>query len=236
MLESFVLLSGLSILTLAFSILYARRIRDTQKRYLQAKNALKDIILSFNRQVEKQGDQLEAFLSKFEALSGRQRDLTEVLEDHKGRLRTFAGKVDSLSNLRTAATRIDALERNLNNVNSMKDTLTQKIVELENQLTKQKETETEIETAIPIRRDRALAFLTETELTVLEFLALEGEKTAPQIRDRTGLSREHTARLMKKLYEKGYLERRVGKTPFTYRLKEEMQKLLKKTSRASSDA
>jgi len=58
---------------------------------------------------------------------------------------------------------------------------------------------------------------------------LEGPKTAPEIKDRIRLSREHTARLMKKLYEEGYLERDTSKIPFKYRVKKEMEKLLKKT-------
>ena len=43
------------------------------------------------------------------------------------------------------------------------------------------------------------------------------------------LTREHTARLMKKLYEGGYLERRAEKTPYAYSVKEEMLKLLRKS-------
>jgi DNA-binding MarR family transcriptional regulator len=78
-----------------------------------------------------------------------------------------------------------------------------------------------------------LAQLTETELLVLEFLSTEGEKTAPEIKDKVKLSREHTARLMKKLYEKGYLERSSNKIPFTYRLKEEMQRFLNKPEQKS---
>jgi tRNA G46 methylase TrmB len=43
------------------------------------------------------------------------------------------------------------------------------------------------------------------------------------------LTREHTARLMKKLYQGGYLERRTDKAPYAYRVKEEMLKILKKS-------
>ena len=81
---------------------------------------------------------------------------------------------------------------------------------------------------MPIKRDKAMASLTETEVTVLEFLSAEGPKTAPEIKEKVQLSREHTARLMKKLYEEGYLERETGKLPFKYSVKKEMEKLLKK--------
>jgi DNA-binding IclR family transcriptional regulator len=68
----------------------------------------------------------------------------------------------------------------------------------------------------------------------LEMLAAEGAKTAPEIKERVQLSREHTARLMKKLYEEGYLERETNKIPFKYSVKKEMENLLKKPENAQA--
>ena len=79
-----------------------------------------------------------------------------------------------------------------------------------------------------IKRDKAMAALTDTEIAVLEMLSKEGAKTAPEIKERVHLSREHTARLMKKLYEEGYLEREAGKIPFKYSIKKEMDSLMQK--------
>jgi DNA-binding Lrp family transcriptional regulator len=62
----------------------------------------------------------------------------------------------------------------------------------------------------------------------LKLLADDSPKTAPEIREEIKLTREHTARLMKKLYEEGYLERSTQKIPYTYRIKKEMLKLLEK--------
>lgn len=87
---------------------------------------------------------------------------------------------------------------------------------------------------MPIKRDKAMASLTETEVTVLEFLSFEGPKSAPEIKEKVGLSREHTSRLMKKLYEEGYLERETGKLPFKYSAKKEMEKLLKKPEQSTA--
>jgi DNA-binding MarR family transcriptional regulator len=94
--------------------------------------------------------------------------------------------------------------------------------------------ELKMEPVIPIRRDKAMAALTDTEIAVLEMLVAEGAKTAPEIKERVQLSREHTARLMKKLYEEGYLERETGKIPFKYNVKKEMENLLKKTENTQS--
>jgi Fic family protein len=117
----------------------------------------------------------------------------------------------------------------LRDIITSQETLTSRITRLEEQ-TKHTPppTETSVEAAITIRRDKALAPLTQTELSALELFASEGPKTAPEIKERIKLSREHTARLMKKLYESGYLERDTNKIPFKYNVKKEMEKLLKK--------
>jgi CRP-like cAMP-binding protein len=59
---------------------------------------------------------------------------------------------------------------------------------------------------------------TPTELQVLTMLANEGPKSAPEIGLAVGRSREHTARLMKKLYEEGYIRRDQARIPFRYSL------------------
>ncbi len=51
-------------------------------------------------------------------------------------------------------------------------------------------------------------------------LLLEGPKTARQIESVIGRSREHTARLMKKLFEMGYVSRDMASKPYTYTITE----------------
>jgi predicted transcriptional regulator len=57
---------------------------------------------------------------------------------------------------------------------------------------------------------------TPTELQVLTLLAEEGPKSAPEIGRFVGRSREHTARLMKKLFGEGYVRRDQSRIPFRY--------------------
>jgi CRP-like cAMP-binding protein len=57
---------------------------------------------------------------------------------------------------------------------------------------------------------------TPTELQVLTLLANEGPKSAPEIGRFVGRSREHTARLMKKLFDEGYVRRDQARIPFRY--------------------
>jgi len=57
---------------------------------------------------------------------------------------------------------------------------------------------------------------TPTELQVLTLLAEQGPKSAPEIGRVVGRSREHTARLMKKLFDEGYVRRDPTRIPFRY--------------------
>ena len=75
----------------------------------------------------------------------------------------------------------------------------------------------------PIRTDPSVvqpgslnSITTPTELQVLTLLADEGPKSAPEIGRVVGRSREHTARLMKKLFDEGYVRRDQTRIPFRY--------------------
>src|SRR5881628_595903 len=75
----------------------------------------------------------------------------------------------------------------------------------------------------PIRTDPSVvqpgslnSITTPTELQVLTLLAAEGPKSAPEIGKLVGRSREHTARLMKKLFDEGFVRRDQTRIPFRY--------------------
>ena len=81
----------------------------------------------------------------------------------------------------------------------------------------------------PVRELGSLpSITTPTELQVLTLLANEGPKSAPEIGLVVGRSREHTARLMKKLYEEGYIRRDQTRIPFRYSLVERVKRTFKK--------
>ena len=72
-----------------------------------------------------------------------------------------------------------------------------------------------------------LTTLTPTEHDTLEILAREGPKAAPELGKRMRKSREHMARLMKKLYLEGYVNRETNRAPFRYKLSERIDALLR---------
>ena len=71
---------------------------------------------------------------------------------------------------------------------------------------------------------------TPTELQVLTLLANEGPKSAPEIGRFVGRSREHTARLMKKLFDEGYVRRDPTRIPFRYSTVERVKSSFTKQS------
>ncbi len=62
--------------------------------------------------------------------------------------------------------------------------------------------------------------LSQIELEVLKILAQNKEMSSSEIRDILGRSREHVSRILKSLYEKGYLERLENVKPYRYKIKE----------------
>lgn len=71
---------------------------------------------------------------------------------------------------------------------------------------------------------------TPTELQVLTLIAERGAISAPEIGRLIGRSREHTARLMKRLYEEGYVRRDQNRIPFRYSLAERVRQSFSKQS------
>jgi hypothetical protein len=64
---------------------------------------------------------------------------------------------------------------------------------------------------------------TPTELSVLTLLGEQGAKSAPEIGRFVGRSREHTARLMKRLLDEGYVLRDQSRIPYRYTLSERVR-------------
>jgi DNA-binding CsgD family transcriptional regulator len=217
-------------ITVCATFEYYRQLRKVKREYEKARDAVEDIVISFNRQFRQEAEQLGLVAYRVEAVSSKSdRALSRAEEAYK-RVLSLEGKTSDLLEQRdTVLTKLAEVDKKLCDFVASQETLASKVSALEAQTREFSVIpEAKVEAVIPIKREKALAPLTETELAVLEMLASEGPKTAPEIKDKIKLSREHTARLMKKLYEEGYLERDTGKIPFKYNVKKEMEDLLKK--------
>jgi DNA-binding MarR family transcriptional regulator len=225
-----VLIGVLLATTIVASFEYYKHVREAQKEYEKARDAVEDIVLSFNRELKREAERLEIVAYKVEGSTAKANASLKKVDSIEQKIAPIESKFNAIKeNDETVLSKITEVNNKTHNIEAEQQTLKTKITELETQMQKFTEgPEIKSEPVIPIRRDKAMAALTDTEVIVLEMLSMEGPKTAPEIKDRIRLSREHTARLMKKLYEKGYLERETGKIPFSYRIKEEMKKFLNK--------
>jgi predicted transcriptional regulator len=233
-----ILMGALLAVTGGAAVEYYRQLRNIQREYEKAKEAVEDIVLSFNRQLKREAEKLELVAYRVEAVSSKNDKALERSEEVEKRLLALEPKIGAgLKDREEMSARLIEVDKKLRDVVASQEALATKISDVEKQAQQfPMIPEARVEAVIPIKREKVLAPLTETELSVLEMLAREGSKTAPEIKDRIKLSREHTARLMKKLYEEGYLERDTSKIPFKYRVKKEMKKLLRKTENETAES
>jgi len=229
--EAILILVGVLLaVTVGAAIKYYKQLRRAQREYEKAEQVVEDIVLSFNRQIRQEASKLELVAYKVEATSSKSDEALMKAEEVDKKLLSLEGKIGvTLGDREKLLMRLDEVDKKVRDTVVSQEVLTAKISALEEQSRQfSMFPEAKIEAVIPIKREKVLAPLTETELSVLEMLSLEGPKTAPEIKGKIKLSREHTARLMKKLYESGYLERETSKIPFKYSVKKEMEKLLRK--------
>jgi predicted transcriptional regulator len=225
-----ILVGVLLAVTVGAAIKYYKQLRRVQREYEKAEQVVEDIVLSFNRQIRQEADKLELVAYKVEAVSSKSDKALRKAEEVDKKLLPLESKIGvTLEDREKLLMRLDEIDKKVRDTVVSQEALTTKISTMEEQAQQfSMFPEAKIEAVIPIKREKVLAPLTETELSVLEMLSLEGPKTAPEIKGKIKLSREHTARLMKKLYESGYLERETSKIPFKYSVKKEMEKLLRK--------
>ena len=209
--------------TSSMTLFYYLKIRQASKEYLKAKRALDDIVISFNKELQIEEEKFKEIAQKNDVKIDKALDAVARIEPKITNLEDRLKKIEeSTENI---AQEQVVLKRKIDS--SLKqETEPVKETILTSVTTNGQESNIYSIPPIPLKREKALSALTDTEVKILELLANQEEKTAIQIRNEIKLTREHTARLMKKLFISGYIERRTDRTPYVYRLKKEMEGLL----------
>jgi chromosome segregation ATPase len=222
--------------TFLATIEYSKQLRKAKLEYEKAKSLVEDIVLSFNRELRRTSEKLEIAGYKIEGNAGKiESTLKRVGEVEKKIVPLENRVIDMPKYDRPLSIMLADISAKVSVLDETQAKLREQVATLVGQVDKLSVLpEIKNDQVIPIKRDKAIATLTDTEMAVLETLSKEGPKTAPEIKERVKLSREHTARVMKKLYEEGYVERETGKIPFRYSLKKEMEQLLKKPDASQS--
>jgi len=216
--------------TISVLFLYYKRILTLRHEYHNAKGIVSDIVLSIDNQLSRQKEGVLYVAEKIEDISVENQQVAKKVEKYEEKLTELSNRItDSAPDVeKKVSGQIKEIKDEFEGIKQTQEKVMKKLVEIEKIKYERPAPEVKIKAAIPIKKEKALEPLTETELNVLETISKQGEKTAPEIQKLIGLTREHTARLMKKLYKDGYLERDTHKMPYIYRLKEEMEKILKR--------
>lgn len=214
-------------------LIYYRRLKGGEREYKKAKSVIDDIIFSFNGDIKRQSEKIQEISKKFEGILSEEMKRVEELN---AMLVNIKGEIDTLTKFKEEYhANYEELKVKIDELATKYDEVLKKLGEIERSgmdktEVKERSVESRVRsphTTFTAKDNKVLVSLTETELKVLEILAREGEKTVPEIKDRIGLTREHTARLMKSLYARGYVERREDRIPYVYRLNKEMEEILK---------
>lgn len=201
---------------------YYIKILDAQKEYAVAKQLVSNIVLTFRKRVNEQNTKVDNILYDIE-------ELQSSIEKRRKQETYFQDNINDIIKSMTSVFTINKkLVDNFIVMNTKIDKLktTDKILYYTLELFKKEQKELLQKPILKLPSDQRKSFvkLTRTEIQIIQILLSEGAKTAPKIMDEINKTREHTSRLMKKLWQEGYIERDTNSIPFIYRPTKELKK------------
>ena len=185
-----------------------RYFRQSKQAVTESASLISAVVDALSSRVEVSESIVNEVKSGFQALNRRSNNL----EDDQAKLRT--GYLQLLN-------RLEEILSNDKKLISELEQLKAKVASSPQQAPSVPETTVpRASTGISIGGGDILGSLTPTERQTLEILRREGPKAAPELGRRLRKSREHTSRLMKKLYLEGYVDRESNHAPFRYKVTE----------------
>ncbi len=194
------LLSAVFSVTLV--LLSARILARAGRSYRDSETVVRAIITTYGQRLTRQEELSQAMSNEVKDFGSSLARLENSLGDQTGRGAQDLGHLADL---------IPAVKEVSLNIRSLNETLQLHTGEVTEVAPSSRMKSTMFATDFPNRND-----ITAIELQTLKILAVEGPKTSRELQPRIGRSREHFARLMKRLYERGYVDRDVTKIPFVY--------------------
>ena len=198
------------------------KILDAKKEYDVAKQLVSNIVLTFRKRVDEQNDKVDNIIYDVE-------EVQSSIEKRRKQENYFQENINDLIKSMTSVFIINKkLVDNLIIINTKIDELKAADKMLYNTIEsfKKEQIESLQKPILNLPPDQRKSFvkLTRTERQIIQILLSEGAKTAPKIMGEISMTREHTSRLMKKLWQEGYIERDTYSIPFIYRPTKELKK------------
>lgn len=189
-------------ITLSAAIIYYKKIKRIKEEYEAKEDVVKSITLGIAENIYSNIKNIENTIMKLRS------DINDALIKSEKALETSETTNQDVEKI---FKRMDELERMLIEV---KEKIVRKPVK--------------IETPIPIDDREVLDGLNDTELKILMILDELEEGTVPEIKRRINKTREHTARMLKKLYDKGFIDRNTSSIPYRYYLRKEVKEIIRR--------
>lgn len=227
------IMGGLAIFAVILIAYYYRRLLLVQEKYEAAKGIVTDIVVNLNRRLEVQDVKIENVTQNATFARAKTERLVDLFKQLEGRIgRLMTGVETALIASREVTRQTISTRERLNILEAAQQGVQQQVKALEEKykglLPEGEEGITQI-----IKKPTSLAGIFETDQEVLQILLTQGPKSAPEIQKTIGKTREHTARMMKKLFEQGYVERDTSKIPYTYRINEKLRRILEEELKKS---
>ena len=198
--------------TIVASFIYYKRIQQAHAEYENSKDIIRNITSGFSQQLRKATGSIlaaerDAADAQFTA-SDAFRVSTEAVEAVKEN----SEKVSQLS------VKLDETDKTIASLREEIQSLAKRRPVIPIQPS--------VEGPIPLRQDAVLDQLTPTELEVLMIIEEMEEASGPAIREKVNKTREHTARLLKKLFDRGFIDRNTSGMPYRYSVRKEIKELI----------
>ena len=212
--------AALFLITLAASIIFYQRIKMAQSEYEESKQSVRNITFGFTRQAKRiesdivrlEKETLEAKLLAAKAIQTGQKKDGKTPADLKV-VEELSGRVETIEKS------IEGIRKEVQEIARQPRTIVQPVP---------------VDAPIPVQGENIFNQLTETEIEVLRMIVDIGEGSVPEIREQIGKTREHTARLLKKLYDKGFIDRNTSRMPYRYVIRKEIKELILQGSETST--
>jgi DNA-binding MarR family transcriptional regulator len=194
------------------SFIFYQRIKMAQWEYDESRGKVQNITSMFTRQVKR----MESEINRVER---------EALQAKYMANEAFSAGQGSGDATLAGLEKVVELNNRVENIETSIETMRDELKKLASQPRVISQVQP-LSAPIPVEGISIIQQITETEMEVLKMIVDLGEGTVPEIKDVISKTREHTSRLLKKLYEKGYIDRNTSGMPYRYSIRKEIRELI----------
>lgn len=199
------------LVTIIACLIYYKTIKKAQFEYESSKEILKNITLDFSLRLQKVSKDVSRLLMGFEDIKKMSYSSSLMNEENKKTILDIIPKIEGLSN------KVGEIEKEISKLKIDFEKIRKGDLQLLDNVN--------LDT---LEANDVLINLTDTEIEVLTIICENGEASVSEIRKHINKTREHTARLLKKLYDKGYIDRNSSRMPYRYYVRKELKDEIKR--------